>query len=159
MYWHVLYTKPKNEKKVAQRLNKMGVEVFCPVIIERRQWSDRIKKIETPLFKSMVFVKINHKNRNRVFDVPGVVRFMYWLGKLAEVKNEEINIIKEWLNGEFSNRVKLENLTPGDKVSIASGKLKNKQAVIKEIGKKSMRLILPKLGFTVVVNNHEVIDN
>ncbi|MGY8913899.1 MAG: transcription termination/antitermination NusG family protein, partial [Flavobacteriales bacterium] len=56
MKWYVLYVQTKNEKKVADRLRGMDVEVYCPVIKETKQWSDRKKTIETPLFKSYVFV-------------------------------------------------------------------------------------------------------
>ncbi|CAN0601278.1 unnamed protein product, partial [Ectocarpus sp. 12 AP-2014] len=56
--WYVLYVKPKNEKKVAERLLSHQIEVYCPMIKEVKQWSDRKKTIEVPLFKSYVFVQI-----------------------------------------------------------------------------------------------------
>ena len=44
--WYVLYTTSRAEKKVAQRLEEKGLEVFLPMIEELRQWSDRKKKVE-----------------------------------------------------------------------------------------------------------------
>ena len=67
--WLVLVTKPRNEKKVESRLNKIGVEAYCPVRTEMRQWSDRKKKIKTPLLPSMLLVKIPNNLRNIVFDI------------------------------------------------------------------------------------------
>ena len=64
MPWFAIYTKPKNEKKVVEGLEKIGVEVYCPMITQVKQWSDRKKKVEMPLINSYVFVNIADKNRN-----------------------------------------------------------------------------------------------
>ncbi len=90
MTWFVLYVKPQNEIKVGKALTALGIEVFCPTKKEVRQWSDRKKTVEVPLFKSYVFVKLEAQNRNQVFSVPGVVRYLFWLGKPAVVRDEEI---------------------------------------------------------------------
>jgi hypothetical protein len=44
MSWFVIYTRPQQEKKVAAGLTKIGVEAYCPIVTEVRQWSDRKKK-------------------------------------------------------------------------------------------------------------------
>ena len=98
MNWYVLYTKPKWEKKVAEQLNEKGIECYCPLIIKVKQWSDRKKKVEVPLFNSYVFVQIEDANRNSVFVSNGVVRYLFWLGKPAIVRDEEIDILKKSLN-------------------------------------------------------------
>ena len=61
MSWYVVYTKPKWEKKVAERLNEIGITAYCPFITKVSQWSDRKKKIEVPLFNSYIFVKIDYQ--------------------------------------------------------------------------------------------------
>ena len=157
MSWYVLYTKPRTEKRVAESLEHMGVEVYCPLITEIKQWKDRKKKLKTPLFKSYVFIKLEEKNRNRVFDVPGVVRYLFWLGKPAIVRNEEIEVIQEWLDGENVDDAKVDHLNQGDKISIKNGVFKDHEAIIREVGNRKMRLILPKLGCTVEVLTKEVI--
>jgi transcriptional antiterminator RfaH len=95
MYWCVLYTNPRAEMKVAQRLEKIGVEAYCPARIEMRQRSDRKKKIWVPLLPSMVLVNIDEREKNKVFDVQGVVRYLYWCGKLAKVSVNEVLTLKE----------------------------------------------------------------
>ncbi|MBZ9731380.1 UpxY family transcription antiterminator [Salegentibacter sp. JZCK2] len=157
MSWYVLYTKPRTEKRVAEGLEQMGVDVYCPLITEVKQWKDRKKKLKTPLFKSYVFIKLDEKNRNRVFDVPGVVRYLFWLGKPAIVRNEEIEVIQEWLEDDKVEDAKVEHLNEGDKITIKNGAFKDQEAIIRDVGKRKMRLILPKLGFTVEVNTKEVI--
>ena len=97
MPWNVIYTKARNEKKVASQLEKSGFEVYCPIVTQIKQWSDRKKKVETPLIPSYVFVNVEEKNRDDVFEVHGVVRYLFWLGKPAIVKNEEILALQEGL--------------------------------------------------------------
>jgi len=65
------------------------------MVTQIKQWSDRKKKTETPLIASYVFVNIEEKNRNDVFDIPGVVRYLFWLGKPAIVREVEILALKE----------------------------------------------------------------
>ena len=95
MNWLVLHTNPRAEMKVAQRLEKIGVEAYCPARMEMRQRSDRKKKIWVPLLPSMVLVNIDEREKNKVFDVQGVVRYLYWLGQPAKVSVEEVLTLKE----------------------------------------------------------------
>lgn len=157
MSWYVLYTKPKAEKKVAEGLKSLDIRVFCPVVVEVRKWSDRTKKVISPLFKSYVFVKPEEKQRNKVFEVPGVVRYMYWLGKPALVRDSEIEVIKDWLENDKVDQVEVDHLSPGDKITISEGAFRNQEAIIREVGQKRMRLVLPKLGCTVVVKTKDVL--
>ncbi|WP_282074635.1 UpxY family transcription antiterminator [Maribacter aquivivus] len=148
--WYVLYVKPKNEKKVAERLSAHQVAVYCPMIKEVKQWSDRKKTIEVPLFKSYVFVNISESERQRVFDIPGVVRFLYWLGKPAVVRDIEMETLKKWLTNDTVENYTLSKLETGDRVSIKYGALKDQKAEVIEIGKKRVRLVLEGMG--VVLN-------
>ena len=150
MNWYVLYVQSRNEKKVAEMLQEMKVQVYCPHIKEIRQWSDRKKTIESPLFKSYVFVRLQDRERQLVFGVPGVVRYLFWLGKPAVVRDEEIQAIKKWLEEDEVEEITLSKLVPGDELHIKNGILKNQKAVIQEVGKTRIRLVLAGLG--VVVN-------
>ncbi|MFZ0488743.1 MAG: UpxY family transcription antiterminator [Salegentibacter sp.] len=157
MSWYVLYTKPRTELKVAARLQEMKLEVFCPSITELRQWSDRKKKVTSPLFKSYVFVNLKEQERNLVFDVPGVVRYLFWLGKPATVRDKEIETIRKWIEDDEVEDLQIDHLTPGDKLTINSGTFKEQQAIIKEIGNKRMKLLLPSLGCTVNARIKDII--
>lgn len=153
MLWHVIYTKPRNELKVAARLEGLGLEVYCPTTTQVRQWSDRKKKITVPLFSCYVFVKLDGSNRNTVFEVPGVVRFLFSLGAYALVKDSEIETIRQWNNQKEHSALVTEGLTKGDLVYIASGAFKSHEAIILELGKNQLKLLLPGLGFAVRVTS------
>ncbi len=150
MPWYVLYTKPKNEKKVSEQLNSLGFEAYCPLVTTFRQWSDRKKKIQIPLFRSYVFINISDADRAKVFQVAGVVRYLFWLGKPAIVKDQEITVLKEWLLKDYKSLQALP-CTPGTKISIPTGPFAGQFAVVKEFRGTKFRLQLEALGVEIVM--------
>ena len=104
MNWYVLHTKPRREKKVEEELLSLGINAYCPTRSEIRFWSDRKKRIQVPVLPSMVLVNIDVKDMNRVFESSGVIRYMYWLGKKAIVRQNEVDILKKYLRGDYNYR-------------------------------------------------------
>jgi transcriptional antiterminator RfaH len=92
--WFAIYTKSRSEIKVFQRLSDAGYEGFLPLITEIKQWSDRKKKIQSPLIKSYVFVKLRKKELSPIYSIPGVVGVLKHLGEPAVVTEVEINNLK-----------------------------------------------------------------
>lgn len=156
MNWYVIYTKPKWEKKVAERLNDIGVVAYCPQITKVSQWSDRKKKVSVPLFNSYIFVQIEDKLRNQVFEVPGAIRYLFWLGKPAEVKDSEIETIKDWLSVPNKFEVSVDQWKKGDAIVLENGPFKNQSAVIKEVKQNQYILVLESLGCILKVNKKEL---
>jgi transcriptional antiterminator RfaH len=147
--WYVVYTKPKWEKKVAEQLTAFGVECYCPLITVVRQWSDRKKKVELPLFNSYVFVQLEEKDRNLVFQSAGVVRYLFWLGSHAIVKDYEIDTIKKWLSSPEKCDVSLAAFKIGDKIILESGPFVTQEATVQEIKNTHYVLVLESLGCTL----------
>ena len=146
MNWYVVYTKPKWEKKVAEQLHKLGIECYCPLTIQVSQWSDRKKKVEVPLFNSYVFVQLEESDRNLVFDSPGVVRYLFWLGKPAIVRDEEINTIKKWMSGSKPFDLTVSPYQKGDVIALESGPFSNQKAIVQEITNTHYVLVLESIG-------------
>ena len=143
MNWYVLCVKKGKELKVAEDLRASNIEVYCPMRREVRQWSDRKKKVQTPLFPTYIFVRLEAKDRNMVFSVPFILKYLFWLGKPAIVYDYEIKAITLWHAGEYANRIDMKS---GDKIVIQQGPFKGHEAVIEEAGKKRVKLVLHKLG-------------
>jgi transcriptional antiterminator RfaH len=156
MNWYVVYTKPKWEKKVAERLNEIGIVAYCPQITKLSQWSDRKKLISVPLFNSYIFVQIEEKNRNQIFAVTGVVRYLFWLGKAAVVKDSEIETIKNWLSAPNVYEVSVDQWKKGDTIVLESGPFISQSAVIQEVKQNHYILILESLGCVLKVNKKEL---
>jgi transcriptional antiterminator RfaH len=150
MPWFALYTRPKNEKKVTEQLVKLGIEVYCPLVTQVKQWSDRKKKVETPLISSYVFVNLEEKERNKVFEAFGVVRYLFWLGKPAIIRDEEIYLLKDSLK-EVISSFEISEIKPGDVMNISRGPFQGKEGVVKAVEKNKIQLILKELGFVITL--------
>ena len=142
--WFVLCTKPRNELKVTERLSNLGVKVYTPTKIEVRQWSDRKKKITIPLLPSMVLVQVLEKEVDRVFEIPGVLRFLFEHGKRARVSNEEVLAMRNYVEATAAEDEK--GLAIGDVVKVP---LLEQQATVLSIKGKKCLAQLQKLGAIV----------
>ena len=154
MPWFAIYTRPKNEKKVAEQLFKLGIDVYCPMVSQIKQWSDRKKKVESPLISSYVFVNLEEKERNKVFEVPGIVRYLYWLGKPAIIQDNEIASLKESLKGILTS-VEVEGIQPGDSLTITNGPFQGKEGIVSQLEKNKIRLVLKELGVLITISREE----
>ncbi len=150
--WHVVYTKPRWEKKVHQLFLDKAYESYCPLQIVEKQWTDRVKKIEQPLFTSYVFIKAPIEELAKIRFINGVVNFVYWLGKPAEVKDAEIVIIKEFLESKKKNTFEVTALKIDDKIKITAGAFKDKIGVVKKILKNKSILFIESLGIQITVS-------
>jgi transcription antitermination factor NusG len=151
MEWFALYTKPRNEKKVAENLAALGIEVYCPLVTTIKQWSDRKKKVESPLIPSYVFVKIEEANRKDVFQVAGVVQYVFWLGKPAKIQPHEIEALKTQLAAPVV-KVTIETWTPNAQIQISEGPFKNQMAVVEKVSTNKVTLILKSLGIRLIID-------
>ena len=150
MKWFALYTKPNYEKKVSQGLNNLGIESYCPTFTTIKQYSDRKKKIEKVLLPGYVLVFIDDYNRSLVFSIPGIIRYVFWLGKPAEIRPLEIEIMKKNLNGIFDN-VSFDNLKKGSDYIIKEGPFKGNSGVIIETEKNKLKLAINSMGVMVTL--------
>lgn len=144
--WYVLYTKPRNEKKVAERLSAAGYNVYCPLQKVKRQWSDRMKVVEEPLFKGYLFIQVEDKRRDEVFNYPGAMRYLFWLKRPAVVREQEIATIEKWLGHYGHNRIQVNASTPGTYVRITSGKFMNEEGVLLDISGSKALVQLKEMG-------------
>jgi len=127
-----------------------GIETYCPLNKVRRKWSDRMKTVHEPLFKSYVFVRIPEDDKTPVRMTDGVVNFVYWLGKPAIVRDNEIELIKKFLN-EYQDIQALPLEVHADmKVQVQRGAFMSKEAkVLKVIGNK-VQLIIESIGYSLI---------
>lgn len=151
--WFALYTKPRWEKKINNTLRQKGIESWCPVQKIQRQWSDRKKIIEDPVFKSYVFVRITDDERLRVLQTEGVLNFVHYLGKPAVIREEEIDAIKSYLL-EKDAKISVESLREfreHDKVVIKHGIFMDNTGSVLRAGNKKVYIKLESLGQVMIV--------
>lgn len=142
-HWHAVYVKSRTEKKTAERLSA-HFDVFCPTRIERRKWSDRVKKVEVPLFNGYIFYRGDEQTRLQILQDPHVVRSVFWNKKLAIIRDHEIEMVKNLISS--FEQIETKPLEKGEKVSIISGPFSEIIGeVIKNNGDK-VRVVLETLG-------------
>ena len=138
------------EKKVEERRQALGMEEYRKVRKEIRLWSDRKKKVDVPVLPSMVLVKLEEKNINDVFNVNGVVRYMFWLGKRAIVREKEIDILKTYLKGNRLINQETVKVKPGDIIDIPG--FDNESGFVDRVSKNNAWVFLENLGYTIKLN-------
>ena len=143
MNWYVLFTKPRNEFKVSESLTKIGIKNYCPFRTEKRNWSDRVKKINIPLLPSMVLVYINQDSRSCVFKVPGVIKYLYFNKKPAIVNDNEILLLNKIEKGE-SFKLSNNKFKIGDYINVPN--LKGIKGIISKIDNKYLWINLYEIG-------------
>ena len=151
--WLVLYSKPRWEKKVDAALIRKGIESWCPLNKVQKQWSDRKKIIEEPLFKSYVFVKISETERSEVLITPGVLNFVYYVGKPAIIRDDEIKNIKEFLLEKDATVDIIPNSAFKDKtkVRVRHGVFQDAEGTVLRGNKKKVYVQIESLGQVMVV--------
>lgn len=150
--WLAVYSRPRWEKKVNQLLLQKGLESYCPLNKVRRKWSDRVKLIEEPLFKSYVFVKVSDEDRTAVRMTPGVINFVYWEGKPAVIKEKEILAIKRFLNEYENVEVETLDLRPDQRVKIITGPLMDQEGKVVSVQHKTVKVAIDSLGYVLVAH-------
>lgn len=152
MKWHVIYTKSRFEKAVAEKLALNGVDVYCPLLKTKKKWSDRWKWVEEPLFRSYCFVRLEDDERDKVFLVNGVVRFLYYCGKPAVVRDEEVDLLKSWLDQFSHESIESSVFNASDKVLLKSGPLMDQKAEVLNSKGNYIILRLETLGVQIKVD-------
>src|SRR4051794_29474858 len=151
--WYAVYTRPRSEKRIDIWLQKKSIESWCPVQKVVRQWSDRKKMIEQPLFTSYVFVHVTEKERIAVLETDGVINYVHYLGKPAIIRDEEIQLIKSYLQ-EIDTEITTqswESLEEDIKVQITQGVFMQETGTVVKSGKKRLYVKLESLGQVMIV--------
>jgi len=150
--WYAAYTKPRNEKKVFDRLVISGIEVFLPLQKRLKQWSDRKKMVEEPLFRSYIFVKISAKEYYNVLNTPGIVRYITFEGKAVPIPERQIDQIKQLLEQDIEIEAVEEKIEPGTIVEIRFGSLMGLLGeLIDHQGKKKVVIRIDHISHSLLV--------
>lgn len=152
--WLVAHTRPQWEQIVCRQLEKWyGINYYCPLQKVKRKYTDRIKYIEKPLFKSYVFVQpANYKEQVKILQLDGVTSFVRHQNKAAIIHEVEMTELKTFI----SSHSKIEIISVGTTVVISKGAMMGMEGTVTAIKDKKVILELPQLGFRLVAALDEV---
>ncbi len=151
-HWYAIYTKPRWEKKVHALLSEKNIESYCPLNKVRKKWSDRMKTVEEPLFKSYVFARVNEEEQSRVRLTAGVMNFVYWNGKPAVIPASEIETIRKFLNEYENVLAEPIQLKEQGRVTIRQGLFMDQEARIIKIEGNRVKVVIESIGYTLVAS-------
>lgn len=145
--WFAVYTRPRWEKKVAESLTRNKIENYCPINRVVRQWSDRKKVVNEPLFTSYVFVKVTDKEHVSLKKTDGVINLVYWLNKPAVIPDHEIDTIRHFLSEHSNVSLQQTPINVKDKVRILSGPLFEQEGQVLFVKNRTIKIALPSMGY------------
>lgn len=141
MNWYAVQTRSRHEKMVARQLEKQGFATFLPLTSQLRQWSDRRKLVELPLFPGYAFLRMVYEpeQRLRVLGTEGIVSFVGAHGQGMPIPDRQIEHIQTLLEA----KVPFESypfLKVGQRVRIRSGSLNGTEGIL--VGQESDRMLV-----------------
>ena len=125
--WYVALVRMHHEKKVCERLGKIGIESFVPVQQEVHQWSDRRKVVESVLLPMMVFVHVTPEERKEVLSFSTVSRYLVMRGESSPTVIPDDQMARFRFMLDYSDDVISMNNSPlarGEKVRVIKGPLR-----------------------------------
>ena len=129
--WYAIYVNSRHEKCVYNKLKRKNIESSLPLTSVIRQWSDRKKKVEIPLFRGYVFVNINIQNEKLdVLQTEGVVKFVSFGGKIVDIPDKQMHWIHRLLAS--SNIEYEQEFTVGVQVDVIFGPFKGLRGLVKQ---------------------------
>ena len=118
--WYTAYTLPNFEKKVRDELSKRDIESYLPLQRTYRQWTDRVKKLEVPLFPNYIFIKSSDADRQSALYTKGLLKYIMLEGTPAILSNEEVELIRRLEHEDLEVEA---DLVEGTRVKVVRGPL------------------------------------
>ncbi|MBX3165269.1 MAG: UpxY family transcription antiterminator [Bacteroidetes bacterium] len=131
--WYVLYVNVRHEKKVFEKFVEQGIESYVPIVKNVKQWSDRKKTVEEPLFTGYVFAKLLPHELDKPRYVAGVINYLSFGKQKATVKQSEIDSLKYLIEKGYSLSTNSENIQVGAKVKLLLSAFKDEVATVQSI--------------------------
>jgi transcription antitermination factor NusG len=129
--WYAIRTRSRHEKVVERQLQGQGIDVFFPMVSQIRQWSDRRKVVELPLFAGYAFVRImaSPEERVRVLRTQGVVELVGAQGQGIPIPADQIEAVRAVVAGNvsFTQHVFLK---VGQRVRVRGGSLDGVEGIL-----------------------------
>ena len=145
MSWFVAYSKTRNEFKASEFFKKLGVNAYVPAFTEKREWSDRVKKVLVPAISGYVFFETNKLDYSLVNSNPFLKNVLRRHGKAISICSKEIETLKDALNGYSESK----EIRAGDSVKILSGAFKNRMGLVDYIDSNNLSVLINSIKITL----------
>src|SRR5580765_3798581 len=127
--WYALQVWVRKEGAIATQLESQGFECFLPKYKSLREWSDRTKEVEQPLFPGYVFCRFDYTQRRPIVVTPGVLQVVGCGRTPLAVEDREIEAIQTAIASGIAAQP-WPYLEVGERVRIHSGKLSGLEGIL-----------------------------
>jgi transcription antitermination factor NusG len=127
--WYALQVRSRRENHVVSQISSQGYECFLPTYRNVRQWSDRVKEVEQPLFPGYLFCRFNFHERRPVTTTPGVMQIVGTGRTAVPVDDNEIIALQLALSSGLP-RQPWPYLEVGQRVRINYGNLRGLEGLL-----------------------------
>ena len=145
MSWFVAYSKTRNEFKALDFFKKLGINAYVPAYTEKREWSDRVKKVLVPAISGYVFFETTKLDYSLVNSNPFLKNVLRRHGKAISICSKEIETLKEALNSYSVSK----EIQTGDSVKILSGVFKNRMGLVDYIDNNNLSVLINSIKITL----------
>ncbi len=155
--WYAIYTRASYEKKLFNSLMEKNIECFLPTRKVKKDWMDRKRWIDEPLFHCYLFVKVSYQEFFTALNTPGVICYISSGGKAQAIPEIQIENIKTFLSQtDYDMALTFEQITKGQSIEIKNGALKGIQGEIINInGQRRLLIRLDSLKCGLYINLSE----
>ena len=152
--WYVALVRMHHEKKVAERLSKMGIDSFVPVQQQIHQWSDRRKIVDRVLLPMMIFVHVDLQEQKEVLTLSSISRYMVLRGESTPAVIPDQQMLRFKFMLDYSDEtisMSTSPLAPGEKIRVIKGPLAGLEGELVHVNGKSKVVVrLTMLGCACV---------
>jgi transcription antitermination factor NusG len=138
--WLAVQIRQTGRASCERMLDYAGIEFFSPCAIVERRWSDRVKRVEVPLFPGYLFCRIDPTRRLPILQIPGVLSIVSAGKAPLYVEAAELDAIRAALHANLP-LTPVPYLAIGQKISITSGPLQGLEGILEQV-KSRRRLLL-----------------
>lgn len=150
-HWYAFYTKPRAEKKIAERFDKAGLEYYLPLLKTLKMWSDRKKVVMEPLFRSYIFVKTPFSGIAKILHTEGIMKVIQFGGVPQSIPDEQLKYLKLLLESPEDIEINA-HLQPGEKVRVTAGPLAGAEGVLVRNASRNFVVNIDIVGHSVAVS-------
>lgn len=133
--WYACYTRARHEKQVEAQLAQKGIEAYLPLIPQLRQWKDRRKLVDWPLFPSYVFGRFTLREVHDVLVIPGVSTIVRARGYPTPIPEEEMGNVRRFVAAAVETGIQPEVrplVREGEWVRVTDGPFRGVEGVVVE---------------------------
>lgn len=149
--WYAIYTAPRAEKKVDERLTQAGIEHYLPLQKVKRRWSDRVKEVIVPVVNGYIFVCVSQSDFKKVTNIYGALSFVREGGQPVAIPEKQMEILRFMVeNADEEVVYSSESFEHGESITIIKGPLQGMMGELIEIkGNHKVLVRLEKFGCAI----------